>query len=513
MPGVQTPLSWTVWKPVGAALREVGWAVGALDRAERADTDGLMQIFYGRATFRVDPFALLGDRLPGTSGREVVESLLGRVPEGLEYHPTKRRLPLIAWRFPATFIRTPRALRAKASEMDEWYATRLAEIPGLDREGAVRALLEAQARLAQMVSLQTITGLAVVQPLHDALDKLVARVGVGDVGILSGGGGAEMAGLVGDIWKASRGQLTVVEVAGRHGFHGPLEGELSSYVWREDPAPLDRMISEYRSRPDSEDPAARQQARQVRAAQMRSDMLARVPAWQRPAIRRLLALAARNIPLRGVAKRFLLESFDIARASARRIGELLVTEGVLAQADDVFYLTVDELTGELPAHAKALVAQRRAQRAEYQRLILPPDWHGVPQPERSDAGAAQSSASVMVSGVGVSAGVVEGRARVVVDPDFDEVKPDEILIAPTTDPSWASIMFISAALVVDIGGALSHAAVVARELGIPCVVNTRDGTRRIQTGDRVRVDGHAGTVEILSQVDSSIASLQGGVSS
>jgi pyruvate,water dikinase len=77
------------------------------------------------------------------------------------------------------------------------------------------------------------------------------------------------------------------------------------------------------------------------------------------------------------------------------------------------------------------------------------------------------------------------------------VEPDEILVAPTTDPSWSSVMFISAALVVDIGGALSHAAVVARELGIPCVVATGNGTRVLATGDRVRVDGTAGTVEIL----------------
>jgi pyruvate,water dikinase len=88
----------------------------------------------------------------------------------------------------------------------------------------------------------------------------------------------------------------------------------------------------------------------------------------------------------------------------------------------------------------------------------------------------------------------------VTDPAFAEVEPDEILIAPTTDPSWASIMYISSALVVDVGGPISHAAVVARELRLPCVVNTRTGSRDIRTGDRLRVDGDAGTVEILEPV-------------
>jgi pyruvate,water dikinase len=104
----------------------------------------------------------------------------------------------------------------------------------------------------------------------------------------------------------------------------------------------------------------------------------------------------------------------------------------------------------------------------------------------------------VLTGIGVSAGVVEGIVRVVTDPGFADVEPGEVLVAPTTDPSWASIMFVSTALVVDIGGALSHAAVVARELGVPCVVNTRSGTKALRTGDRVRVDGGKGTVEVLS---------------
>jgi pyruvate, water dikinase len=72
-------------------------------------------------------------------------------------------------------------------------------------------------------------------------------------------------------------------------------------------------------------------------------------------------------------------------------------------------------------------------------------------------------------------------------------------VAHTTDPAWAPVMFLAGGLVVDIGGQLSHAAVVARELGIPCVMNTLHGTRALKTGDRCRVDGAAGTVEILSR--------------
>jgi len=107
--------------------------------------------------------------------------------------------------------------------------------------------------------------------------------------------------------------------------------------------------------------------------------------------------------------------------------------------------------------------------------------------------------SVTVSGVGVSPGVVEGIARVVTDAACCDVEPGEILVTPATDPSWSSIMFISAALVVDIGGVLSHAAIVARELALPCVVDTKTGSRLIHTGDRCRVDGTNGTVTILER--------------
>ena len=88
---------------------------------------------------------------------------------------------------------------------------------------------------------------------------------------------------------------------------------------------------------------------------------------------------------------------------------------------------------------------------------------------------------------------LEGAQRSwILDPD-----PDDVLVAVTTDPSWITLFLTAGALVVDVGGALSHAAIIARELGIPCVIGTGDGTSRIAPGVRVRVDGTAGTVEIV----------------
>jgi pyruvate,water dikinase len=91
---------------------------------------------------------------------------------------------------------------------------------------------------------------------------------------------------------------------------------------------------------------------------------------------------------------------------------------------------------------------------------------------------------------------------VVTDPSSDDpLDAEEILVCDTTDPSWVSLFVSAAALVIDIGGPLSHGAIVARELGIPAVVNTADGTRAIRTGDRIRVDGKDGRIEILARAE------------
>ena len=97
--------------------------------------------------------------------------------------------------------------------------------------------------------------------------------------------------------------------------------------------------------------------------------------------------------------------------------------------------------------------------------------------------------------------MVEARVVVVTDPSTTDFEPGDILVAHTTDPSWASIMFLASTLVVDIGGLLSHATIIARELGVPCVMGTGSGTRDLRTGDVCRVDGAAGTIQVLKRAE------------
>ena len=503
-PGVQSPLSWSTWGPISeTSQREAAWRMGVFDAQERkvpADIHQYFnQAFYGRAALQVSYLAIMGDRMPGTTGPETVRSLFGRVPEDMAFHPTMRRYPVIIWRLITIFLTLPPKLKAFADEYTAWWQQSLLRVPRLDRDQAVVMFKEAMLRFTEANTTQILAVLSTVQPMFVFIERLAASSGVTRAAKLSSASGnAEMA-VVCDLWRVSRGQMSIEEVVDIYGFHGPVEGELSSKVWREDDAPLRRMAAQYAKRDESHDPIARESRQQIERAAIEQEVLAAIPWWKRPVTRWMLKLARQYLPLRGVAKCSFLQGIDIMRASARRIGEHLVAEGLIDQVEDVFYLTVAELTGEFPADARRLVALRRARRAAYMKLSIPGNWEGMPEAVVMKADDVDITAVDTLHGIGVSRGVVEGRVRVVMNPDFADVEADEILVASTTDPSWSSIMFISSAIIVDIGGALSHAAVVARELNIPCVVNTRTGTTSLRTGDLVRVDGTSGSVHIIER--------------
>jgi phosphohistidine swiveling domain-containing protein len=505
-PGVLSPLSWSMWGATGDRMpRVVAYRMGIFSAADRRRFPPIVRPFYGRIALRMEYLATMGDRMPGVDGADLVANMFGRVPETMIFAPTRRRYPVIAFKLPRAMIVAPGEVRRRARVIDAWWRSTIPTISWLTRSETVSTLRDAVQRFDESLTWHSLALLAVVQPLLVELTKLVERAGVGDVGALSGTGGAEMA-IISDIWLASRGVLTIGDVVASHGFHGPFEGEVSSRVWREDPAPLERMIRSYADRPDAEDPVQRERVARERLPELQRLLLAALPVTQRPMARLVLTFAERLLPLRGVGKRAFLQSLDVARGAARRLGEHLVAEGRLISAGDVFQLTVDELTDVLPADAADLAQLRRERGREYEAIRLPGNWRGRPDPtaiaaDPRRAGGSMTGAIEVISGLGVSAGVVEGRVRVVVDPSFAEVEPGEVLVTSTTDPSWASIMFLSSALIVDIGGPLSHAAVVARELGVPCVVNTRTASSVLHTGDLVRVDGNTGSVEVLDRVE------------
>jgi pyruvate,water dikinase len=506
MPGVPTPLGWSIWGPAAElAVRCPFVSLGVLEQEygvlPTREEDRTVSIFYGRVAARVDFLAQMGDRMPGTSGPALVEQFLGVVPDDMTFLPSKRRYPVIAVKLPLGALRVRKRVYSEHARVKRWWAEELKRTQTLDLVGARQQFTEANATFRAAVVLQADGMFMAAQPAYDQVLRLIERAGVQHLSsdLMGGGGEHAETEMVVDLWRLGRDQITLEEFLGLHGYHGPLEGEISGAVWREDSSPVTVLAAKYGQRDEGLNPsrAGAQRDRNRIAAQ--DELLGRLPRRQRPAARLVLYFGRRNSSLRGVGKTTFLRALDVARAAARRCGEILVADGVLADPGDVFYLTADELSGGFPDDVTSVIAARRAERAAYQGYDLPSSWKGNPVPVPIDGRITAEDTVDSVQGIGVSGGVVEGIARVVTDPAFADVEPDEILVARTTDPSWASIMFLSEALVVDIGGHLSHAAIVARELGIPCVVDTQRGSRVIKDGDRIRVDGTTGLVEVLER--------------
>ncbi len=203
------------------------------------------------------------------------------------------------------------------------------------------------------------------------------------------------------------------------------------------------------------------------------------------------------------------------------VGRKLVEAGRLDVDDDVMFLRYNELRALIGSadavDARAIVATRRAER-DTARNVKPRDWVGTVTPSQlafpylvnwgypERFHRVHGDDLAVVEGIGASAGVVEGIARLVQTVDeFDDVRDGDILVCQMTNPAWVVLFTKIAALVTDTGGTTSHPAVLAREFGIPAVIGTSVATQRIATGDRVRVDGGAGRVDVLERAGGGVA--------
>ncbi|KXK63004.1 phosphoenolpyruvate synthase [Micromonospora rosaria] len=201
----------------------------------------------------------------------------------------------------------------------------------------------------------------------------------------------------------------------------------------------------------------------------------------------------REYPKYGIVSRYLVYKQALLAEAER-----LVRSGVLREREDVFFLTVEEFHEVARTHRvdDRLIDRRRDEFRSYQALtpprVLTSDGEAVNGSYRRD----DVPAGALV-GLAVSAGTVEGRARVVLDLAQADLEPGDILVTAYTDPSWTPLFVAVAGLVTEVGGLMTHGAVIAREYGLPAVVGVAQATRLIRTGQRIRLHGTDGYVEIL----------------
>jgi pyruvate,water dikinase len=217
------------------------------------------------------------------------------------------------------------------------------------------------------------------------------------------------------------------------------------------------------------------------------------------------ALRVRELSgLRESPKFYIIRMMGIIRAGLLESGQDLVAAGVLEQPDDLFYFYLNELDALVkgdPRDWRALAAQRRANYArEMRRGQIPRLLYSDGRAFYEGITAPDDETGVLL-GSPVSPGVVTGAVRVVLDPRGAELEPGEILVCPGTDPAWTPLFLTAGGLVMEVGGMMTHGAIVAREYGIPAVVGVDRATTRLQTGQRIQVDGSSGRILIGNEVD------------
>ncbi len=289
--------------------------------------------------------------------------------------------------------------------------------------------------------------------------------------------------------------------------------EFAYPTWRENPAPIVEAVRGYLET-DYDYPAAIAGVHDD-LERAKAELVDGLPEGEgRDRLQQALDLSLRMNPLTP-DHHFFVDQGTHARVRLVliAIGRKLVEAGVIDEPDDVVYLHYNELrllTASPGAFdARALVSDRRDER-ERQALVRPPQWIGTATeealafpylslwgfPEKFHRPPPEKVGEI--HGLAASSGVVEGVARNVASLDeADRVQKGEILVCRMTNPAWVVLFTKIAGLVTDAGGVASHSAVVSREFGIPAVVGTSIATERIRSGDRVRVNGTSGVVEIL----------------
>ncbi|HLF89723.1 MAG TPA: PEP/pyruvate-binding domain-containing protein, partial [Anaerolineales bacterium] len=329
-------------------------------------------------------------------------------------------------------------------------------------------------------------------------------------------------------------QTAITHFLERYGMRGVGEIDFGQPRWRENPTPVMHTLQSYlQIAPDSAPDvlfARGEKAAQAAVEKIAAQMRQQPGGWLKEKMVRAFARRIRVLMgARESPKFFAIRTMGIARKALLEVGRAFADAGTIGQADDLVFLHLDELevlaksgqryteniegtdatekdikksVSSVPSvyhnDWKALIAERRAVYEREQRRKQ------IPRILVSDGRAfyegvgAQTDSGDVITGSPVSPGVVEGIVHVVFDPRTTQIAPGEILVCPGTDPAWTPLFLSAGGLVMEVGGMMTHGSVVAREYGIPAVVGVHEATSRLQTGQRIRVDGSTGQIMVLS---------------
>ena len=518
MPGAVCPLtgSFTGWG-IDYGLQFMQVAVGARPRIER-DWQVTAQA-YGHLFLNLTGNVVMSAAVLGSSADQTAQTLCGRiVPELKEFPP----LP-----FPRRLLNTVKLLRfaLTAPGVVDRFGEELAQfgIPHQSDSAAMWAELASKSWFFEHCMAVHIQSSALSGFLCAVVENMVSGKSGNSTGedqgeavrLLSGASGVESALMLEQLdtlldhiashpeagsafqrataeqalqWLRATPPLAgeFADFMASHGHRGYRELCMRDPAWGDDPAPLiQSMQAAVHAR------LATGGHRHLHAVDIDWPALDRGLRW-------ILPRAHNAIRRREHTKSQLVQVGHHFKLAFRHLGQLLAGEGSLPDADLVYFFSFDELPAFIASPSAAAVSRALARRNALpfqQRFEFPEISVGMPQPlEPREVDMADG----ILHGRPASSGVVEGIVRVAHTlAEAAQLQPGEILVTPITDIGWTPYFSMIGGLVTDLGSAVSHGAVIAREYGLPCVVNTRQGTRFLQTGDRVRLDGGSGRVALL----------------
>ncbi len=476
-------------------------------------------VFYGWFTYGVTAAADMADNLPGYSRAAVYSDYFG-VSEDPDAPAPKAAggsilaVAGIGKNFVSVMRTYPRRAAAYTAQAREQLAKDLAVDWTAEPDEVLVARLrghvaEHTAMRAPHVEASVISA-PLFQNVSQAVGKLDPEHGPALVTeALSGLGGIHLSEATRAMGEVGRGTMTREAFLEEYGFRGTNEFELAAHPWREDAATLDRLMAA--ATVDREDTTApgRHDGTAARREAAR-ERIKKLAGWRWAILRRTLGMLETHMRWRENGKVPMAMSTHGMRLICREAGRRLAERGRLAGAEDVWFVRLDELVGELSGRPVPDLGTSVDRRRRTHELA-----HDLPLPEMLDVrpglieeiGTARwkamgvlpprpPAADGNLTGAGGAPGCVTGRARIVEDPNEVELDEGDVIVARGTDSAWTPLFFQAAAVVVDVGGPMSHSAIAAREMGIPCVVNVKTGTTRIVEGQRVTVDGSAGTVRL-----------------
>jgi phosphohistidine swiveling domain-containing protein len=547
LPGVATPFTWSV----AGAFSEAGFRRAFAALGCRVPKHArLVANVHGRFYLNLTQFMRIAAQVPFLDPRTLVElgggwggDELATQVEDVSHRGFYARLPLTASRLLREQLHLDEDVEAFETFAEkQWRAQSALDLAILPDEGVARRLRDIQALLERTGTVMLTTASSTLGA-HLALRTVLQRVAPSEAEGLT----QSLTSGIRDLESARPGMgimhvaalarrepeaCAVIERETTTGFdaipEGPTrralqsfielygdravrEAELSTPRWKEDPRPVLRMLRAA-LRTDAERVEGTLARTKAQADAEMANLVPMLNVIEQTLIRHLVVRAQRAARLRERMRAWVTRVLGMLREAAldadrrllRRDPELatdwrsLAESGSpLANVRSVFFLTIDELVAALRASRTDLAPLVRSRRAELARDRARPDppatFVGVPPPV-----VMPPSGGNVMRGLAASPGVVEGRARVLVSEDeMDALQPGEILVVHTTDVGWTPLFLVAAGVVTELGGPLSHAAVVAREFGVPSVVNVVGATRAIRTGDLLRVDGDHGTVEAL----------------